>query len=211
MKSEWERMRLHNTLGLAFLFLMCFTGLSAQKTDLLDINLKRHYYNRNGMIILTSWAGANIVGGTAAYFATQNKEWKYFQEMNVFWNTVNLGLGVANLALAPKNKPDASWTIQQSQKAQRSNELVFGINTGLDALYVGGGIAMRLLAKPNGPAYERLRGYGTSLILQGSFLVVFDGIEFILNRRNGRGLYKKGNNFSFSTNGLGLGFYWKFS
>ena len=162
------------------------------------------------MIILTSWAGANIVGGTAAYFATQNKEWKYFQEMNVFWNTVNLGIGIAGLASAPKNKPTASWGLSQSQRAQQKNELVFGLNTGLDALYVGGGLAMRLLAKPNGPAYERLRGYGTSLLVQGGFLFVFDGIEFILNRRNGRALYKKNNSLSLAPYGLGLSLIYRF-
>ena len=149
--------------------------------DLISINKERQKLQREGMYFLTSWAGLNIAGGTAAFYMTDNKEWKYFHEMNVYWNTVNLGLGISGILLDKKVKTDLNFT--ESVKAQRKVERIFLINSGLDLLYIGGGFAMKNFHNSNNR--DRMLGYGNSLILQGSFLLVFDAVEYFLHRSNG--------------------------
>ncbi len=156
---------------------------------------------RDGMIFLTSWAGINIAGGSAAYFMAREPEWKYFHEMNVFWNTVNLGLGIAGLCNSINQKKynqDKESRIKQLKKT----ETVFLVNAGLDVLYISSGFAMKHFAdKSDNPA--RLNGYGNALIMQGTFLFLFDGIEYFLLRNCRKGI--SGNkSLSIKTEGLGL-------
>ena len=156
---------------------------------------------RDGMIFLTSWAGINIAGGSAAYFMAREPEWKYFHEMNVFWNTVNLGLGIAGLCNSINQKKynqDKESRIRQLKKT----ETVFLVNAGLDVLYISSGFAMKHFAdKSDNPA--RLNGYGNALIMQGTFLFLFDGIEYLLLRNFRLGI--SGNkSLSIKTEGLGL-------
>jgi hypothetical protein len=81
--------------------------------------------------------------------------------MNAGWNTVNLALATTSLILDRPVEP---------QKLAR----VFWINAALDVGYMAGGLAMRQrglrLEQPN------LVGWGDSILLQGSFLFVFDGV-----------------------------------
>ena len=91
--------------------------LSAQHGDLDDINHIRNQHSRKGMIALTSWSGANVVGSTVGYFTTQNEEWKYFHEMNVFWGAVNLGISIPGLIGAYKedyNGPQLSPNFKET-------------------------------------------------------------------------------------------------
>ena len=185
------------------LFFILNYSLSAQ--DLFSVNAERHNLEREGMISLTAWASINITGGTAGYFLSKNPEWKYFHEMNVFWNTVNLGLGIAALARLPKEKPDLSWGLEKSRKSQRKLEKIFLINTGLDLVYIGAGLSMSLLADGI-KNRDRMKGYGNALLLQGTYLFLFDGIEFFLHRNNGWRLFEK-TEISVRPSGLGLGLY----
>ena len=163
-----------------FLILLIFAKMSIAQ-DLTSINKDRQKLSREGMTFLTSWAATNIAGGTTAYYLAKDPEWKYFHEMNVFWNTVNLGLGISGLMSERKAK--TALNLEQSIKAQKKIERIFLINSGIDLLYIGGGLAMRQMQNAKNP--ERMRGYGNALILQGSFLLLFDGVEYFLHRSNG--------------------------
>jgi hypothetical protein len=190
-----------NILGALFFF----NTLFAQ--DIIDINKDRQKLSREGMTFLTSWAATNIAGGTTAYYLAKDPEWKYFHEMNVFWNTVNLGLGISGLMSERKSK--TSLNLEQSIKAQKKIERIFLVNSGIDLLYIGGGLAMRQMQNAKNP--ERMRGYGNALILQGSFLLVFDAVEYFLHRSNGFGLKSKKSNLSLNFNGNSLGLSYYFS
>jgi hypothetical protein len=190
-----------------FLTILCalffFNTLFAQ--DIIDINKDRQKLSREGMTFLTSWAATNIAGGTTAYYLAKDPEWKYFHEMNVFWNTVNLGLGISGLMSERKSK--TSLNLEQSIKAQKKIERIFLVNSGIDLLYIGGGLAMRQMQNAKNP--ERMRGYGNALILQGSFLLLFDGVEYFLHRSNG---YRyKASSLSLNFNGASVGFTYNFS
>ena len=157
------------------------------------------------MTFLTSWAATNIAGGTTAYYLAKDPEWKYFHEMNVLWNTVNMGVGIAGILSERKSRK--MLDLAESLKAQKKVERIFLFNSGLDLLYIGGGVAM--LQTKNAKNPERMRGYGNALILQGSFLLLFDGVEYFLHRSNG---YRyKASSLSLNFNGASVGFTYNFS
>jgi hypothetical protein len=97
--------------------------------------------------------------------------------MNAMWNTVNLGIGVAGL-VQQYSKQSADYS--SFLKLQRKYERVFLINSGLDLIYMGVGSAMAFSSGAN----DRSRGYGQSLILQGGYLLVFDGLMYFIHRNN---------------------------
>lgn len=191
-------------LSLTFIFAMLFIS-TAYAQDIIEINKDRQKLSREGMTFLTSWAAINIAGGSAAYYLAKDREWKYFHEMNVFWNTVNLGLGISGLLMERKSKTDLN--LDQSLKAQKRVERIFLVNSGIDLIYIGSGLAMRQMQNAKNP--ERMWGYGNALILQGSFLLVFDGVEYFLHRSNG---YRyKTSKLSFNFNGNSVGLSYNFS
>ncbi len=191
-------------LSLTFIFAMLFIS-TAYAQDILEINKDRQKLSRECMTFLTSWAAVNIAGGSAAYYLAKDREWKYFHEMNVFWNTVNLGLGISGLLMERKSRTDLN--MEQSLKAQKRVERIFLVNSGIDLIYIGSGLAMRQMQNAKNP--ERMRGYGNALILQGSFLLVFDGVEYFLHRSNG---YRyKTSKLSFNFNGNSVALSYNFS
>jgi hypothetical protein len=185
---------------LTLTIVLLFSGIASTQ-DILSINQERQKLQRDGMCFLTSWATINIVGGSAAFFMTGDKEWKSFHEMNVYWNTVNLGLGISGLLLNRKTRTDLN--LKESIRAQKKVERIFLVNSAIDLLYIGGGLAMRNYQ--NAKNSERMQGYGNSLILQGSFLLLFDVVEFFQHRENGYRIRPFNPNLSLSFNGNCLG------
>lgn len=114
-----------------------------------------------GMGTLNGWALANITTSAVLAIESDDPQLTAFHEMNVGWNTVSLALATTSLILDRPAEPT---------KLAR----VFWINTALDVGYMAGGLAMRQrglrMDEPN------LVGWGDSILLQGSFLFVFDGI-----------------------------------
>ena len=202
MRSILAFKKQHFKKNIFTLFGILFFMASINAQDLTSINKDRQKLSREGMTFLTSWAAANIAGGTTAYFLAKDREWKYFHEMNVFWNTVNLGLGISGLLMERKSKTDLN--MDQSLKAQKRVERIFLVNSGLDLIYIGSGLAMRQLQNAKNP--ERMKGYGNALILQGSFLLLFDGVEYFLHRSNGYRYKTSKLSFNFDGNSVGLSY-----
>lgn len=119
--------------------------------------------------------------------------------MNVYWNTVNaaiagIGFLQAKKALTKKITPQQNWLQQQK------TEQFLLLNTGLDAAYITTGLYLREhgLRKNN----DQTEGFGSSIILQGSFLFVLDVIQYLEHRQNGKRLSKLC--LEPANNGLGL-------
>ena len=131
-----------------------------------------------GMFVLGGWALLNF--GLSGYFMTATEGRPYFfNQMNVFWNVVNAGIATAGLISAYRAAPlfTESEILAEYQKFTR----VLLINAGLDVLYITAGIILRLKGGEAKQQGLRLEGYGSSLILQGGFLLVFDGVLAIIN------------------------------
>lgn len=150
----------------------------AAETKLTEINEKRLQLNRNGMKLLGGWAAGNIVIGGIGMTQSRGST-RYFHEMNLAWNGVNLA--IAGLGYFGSKKDPAAFSIKETLREYRSFENILLFNAGLDVGYMATGVYLweRGIRKES----DRLKGYGQSLILQGGFLFTFDLIMFLASRK----------------------------
>lgn len=163
-----------------FIFLIVISTKAKAQDTLSNFNQKRNQINQTGMKVLGGWALANIAIGSVSFYKTKSAT-KYFHQMNIFWNVVNLGIATAGFygAKEASNKP---YTIEQSIREQHKTEQTLLINAGLDVAYVAGGwyLNRRSISKNS----DRLHGYGNSIILQGVFLLLFDSSMFAIQKHH---------------------------
>ena len=125
-----------------------------------------------GMYVLGGWAITNIASGAYGW-SRSDGDTKYFHQMNLFWNTVNLS--IAGYALYSNSRLDIS-SMGPDEIMERHNrtERILLINTALNVGYIGGGFLMRHLAGRSSDHGDMLKGYGNSVMMQGGFLLIFD-------------------------------------
>lgn len=162
-------------IGLLLLLLAWPTSVRGQSaySDYYGESLR---INNIGMAVLGGWALTNISIGAYGWSHNSGQR-SYFHQMNLFWNTVNLS--IAGFALYSNLTSEyAQLTGPELMDKQLKFQRLYLINAGLDVAYLAGGGFLHYLA-PKYPNNEsRLRGYGNSVILQGTFLLVFDLIMF---------------------------------
>lgn len=133
-----------------------------------------------GMYVLGTWALANIATGAYGW-SKFDGERKYFNQMNLFWNSVNLA--IAGFALYSNSTTDIGiMETGEIMKKHLDLEKVLLINAGLDVGYIGAGFILRHLSTRSEKKHDILKGYGNSVIMQGSFLLVFDAVMFSILR-----------------------------
>lgn len=183
--------------------------LSISQTDSIikQFDNKKNKLNHNGMIVLTSWASANIIGSGIGYTLTKSEEEKNFHLINASWGIVNLGIALPGL-LANKK---ISATMYDLQKSQTQAEKLFLANAILDVVYISGGFYMKEFAsnQTDIKKQERFNGFGNSVIIQGAGLMAFDLIMTILNNRNRKkhlDPFLKKASISFTGNYIKLGY-----
>lgn len=154
----------------------------------------RHAFNRRriaihtaGMATLTGWSLINLGAGFGLGFTTRGPE-RHFHQMNAYWNTVNLALGIIGLVGARRD--DRRLLAPAAARKARAHQSVFTWNAGLDVLYMATGAVLFDLGQDRDS--ERLLGYGASILLQGGFLFVFDLAMAAAHARNLRRLQRLG-------------------
>ncbi len=156
------------------------------------------------MVTLGSYAVSNFALSGAGYFLSEDETTKRFHEMNVMWNTVNLGLAIPGYLKARKNA--GNFTLDEMHSQQRKTEQIFLINTGLDVGYMAAGCFMRTDAENRSDRAALFRGYGNSLMLQGGFLFAFDLVAFGIHRSHfNRDFERLSNKVSIYPIGGGIG------
>lgn len=160
---------------------------TAQDATLLSLSRQRNQTNATGMWVLGSWAVGNLLVGAVGRANTTGAT-KYFHEMNMLWNTVNLTL--AGFGLYSALHADANLSLAASLQAQHKMEKLFLVNGALDLAYMAGGLYLQERGKTPGKNSLRWKGYGKSIILQGAFLLLFDGTMYGILHHKGKGLYK---------------------
>ena len=172
----------------------------AQQQQLNTLNRQRNKSIKAGMVALGSWSVLNIAASTFLMPQATGERY-YFLQMNALWNVVNLGiagLGYYNALRSPLPE-DISSSVKQQYKFQKT--LLF--NAGLDLAYMATGVYLNEKAKTSPDKAARFRGYGTSVILQGAFLLTFDAVlYFVLNKQN-QHLFSILKNVRVSTNSIG--------
>ena len=193
-----------------FLILTSLTfKISVAQTDSIikQFDSRANNLNRNGMIVLSSWAGANIVGSAVGYALTKSNEEKDFYMMNASWGVINLGLALPSLL----SKEKSSASIYDLQKKQTKTEKIFLANAILDVAYITSGFYLKEYAshQTDLKKQERFTGFGNSIVIQGAGLMVFDMAMTILNNRNRKkhlDTFLKKASFNFSGNFLKIGY-----
>tara|TARA_R110000868_G_scaffold37111_15_gene131704 strand:+ start:31499 stop:32059 length:561 start_codon:yes stop_codon:yes gene_type:complete len=131
---------------------------------------------KTGMVVLGSWALMNIFSGIpGAYYSKQER--KYFYQMNATWNIVNFGIATVGY-LGVLNGNDLQSSSEILKELQNFDRILL-INASLDFAYIGTGVW--LWNKGIKKDSVRLDGYGKSLVLQGSFLLLFDSILYYIH------------------------------
>jgi hypothetical protein len=158
------------------------TQIHAQTSEQLEnFNRDRLRINDQGMVVLGSWAVANISWGTIAASQTSGRV-RAFHQMNAGWNLVNLA--IAGAGYFSTKKAATRLNLAQTFSEQKKMEKVLIFNAVLDLAYVTAGIWMMEYAKRPDVDSDNLTGFGQSLILQGGFLFAFDVIMVHMHARN---------------------------
>lgn len=163
---------------------------------------RRNELNQTNLTVLLAWSAANIVQGSiSAGNLTGSKQ--HFHRMNAYFNTVNLAIAGYGLYRLHQTKK-LHYTIADNVKAQQKISSLLLLNTGLDAAYMTTGLYLQ--EKGNTLNNDQTKGYGSSLILQGAFLLVFDLIQYVQHQQNGKLLNQYLGNLQLTTtqNGVGL-------
>jgi hypothetical protein len=183
------------------ILMLMASALFAQSEELMRFNDYRHQLNQTAMLTLGGWALGNIAVGSALYFNASGQN-KYFHQMNVAWNLVNLS--IAGFGYYSAVHPDTVLNITESLKQQSNIEKILLFNAGLDVAYVMTGFYLKERAKHSGKNSDRFRGYGNSLILQGSFLFVFDLTVYYFQMKNQLPLETLLSSIYFKPGGIGV-------
>jgi hypothetical protein len=188
------------------LFICSFSLLFGQQSFNDSIAYTRNKTTETAMIVLGSWAAANIASGFIIGGQTEG-ETKYFWKMNAYWNLVNGGLAVMGYLNARKAMAK-KFGLADNVSAQLAMEKLYAFNFGLDLAYIATGFFLREkgVNETNLKSQDQLKGYGSSIILQGGFLLLMDGVMIWVHHKNSVRLNNKlrGLDLAMGPGGLGL-------
>ncbi|MEM0942082.1 MAG: hypothetical protein AAF600_20130 [Bacteroidota bacterium] len=208
MKSKIEQYRLSYNLSpidkKLFIFTVAFflVLFATAQTSLDRFNQERLDLNQKGMLVLGSWALANIIS-SPIFAGRSSGSIRAFHQMNGYWNSVNLviaGFGYYNAFKGEAN----GLSLAESILEQQSIEKILLFNAGLDLAYITGGFYLRERAKRGVKNESRLNGFGNALLLQGGFLFAFDLVFYLVQRGHASVLFEHIEGITFHSNGLGL-------
>ena len=181
-------------------FMFSFYHVDAQ---LQNYNSRRHDLDQKLMVGLGTWASLSLIGSGVGLANTNNDEHRSFHQMNIIWNTVNLGLAIPGYIKARRSSSELSLFETFSQ--QQKTEIGFIFNAGLDLVYMSSGLIFKSEGKTNQDKSMMYNGFGNSLIIQGGFLFVFDLIAFGIHRsRSKKELWSLIDKINLSGNGFGI-------
>jgi len=194
--------------SIALVLLLLFAGFSVSGQTLQwdSLNKRRLAINQQHLYMLGAWGAANIIQGSiSASNATGSA--RYFHQMNAYWNTVNVaiaGLGLWGLRQQMKQTFGPAQMIQE----QRALEKLLLLNSGLDVAYISTGLYLR--EKGLRLNNDRNKGFGNSLIFQGSFLLVLDLVQYFTHLKNGKALQDQVNKLQWNVGMNGAGLTYRF-
>lgn len=168
---------------LAIVVLAASVAASAQDSALVSWSHQYQSINRSAMAVLGSWAALNLTTGIGGLL-TSRGEARNFHIMNASWGAVN-GV-IAAVGVLSSSTVDATRysTVLADYQGLQS---FLALNVGLDVAYIATGLMLRERAHSSRHA-DMLRGFGTSLVLQGAGLLLFDGILWFVQHQHGTSL-----------------------
>jgi hypothetical protein len=126
---------------------------------------------------LVRWGRLSVIIG-AVLALVPSRFWRGFGSQAAGWGAIDAAIGWLGLRGArAKASVPANHERQAQQEAQHKLRRLLLINASLDIGYVAGGIA---LARTKGRESDFWRGSGWSVVVQGSFLLLFDLVHALL-------------------------------
>jgi len=163
------------------------TSATAQRNDetptLRQFSEQRIRHQKTLGLALGGYALANIAVGSIAAGQTAG-EARYFHKMNVYWNLFNLGIAGAGL-LGSRNRSADGETLPDAVRQHENMKQVLLLNSGIDVAYIVGGAYLRQRADTHPDKADQLRGYGSSVMVQGGFLLAFDLVNYFIFKNRG--------------------------
>jgi hypothetical protein len=188
-------------IALLTILLVFAIAITAQ-TGLPEFNKERYHINQTGFLVLSSWSVINIASG-AIGMSSAHGQAKYFHQMNLIWGAVNFVVAFPGYLGARKSNTDLS--LAASVKGQSAVEKTFIFNAGLDIAYMAGGAWFLQKANSVSPdKYDKYKGYGKSIVMQGAFLFLFDAVMFATHNRHGKKLTKALNGLELGPKSIGM-------
>ena len=190
------------------ILLIVATSLGAfAQNDLQTAWQRREHTELTSMRVLASWSVTNMAVSGLAIGKAEGSA-RYFHEMNLYWNAVNLGIaGLGFINVAKARKRSSPPTLSEALEAQQTVEKIILFNTGLDFAYVAGGFYLLEKSKNDLAQQDRLKGFGQAVAVQGGFLLVFDLANYFIHRSNAPRLKKVLDRVTVTGNGVGM--VWK--
>ena len=120
-----------------------------------------------GMTTLAVWGGANVLVGATGWALSDDARSEAFHTMNAGWGAINLGLAMTGLATTRR-------AMSPTARKERWLRLpsIFAFNAGLDVAYISAGAWLWRTGAESGDLTRE--GWGQSVVLQGSALMIFD-------------------------------------
>ena len=149
---------------------------------------KIKFFKTAQAVNLAIWAGLNILVGIIFIFRAEAHCF-YFFVMNISWNLVNTGMAIF-LYMHHNDVFERPISILNQMEYQRHIEKAIVFNLGLDLAFVATGFAMYYYGNIPQVRHPNLwLGFGISVILQGSFLLIQDLFFYRLHRKNHQKVY----------------------
>ena len=124
---------------------------------------------------LLIWAAGSALAGLSLVVFTPGF-WKGFGIQTLAWGVIDGLIAVFGLWMSRRRRrtvPDTE-NPQLMDRESRKLKRTLWINTGLDSLYIAGGIVLAATLGRSNPSWG---GHGWGIILQGAFLLFFDLIH----------------------------------
>jgi hypothetical protein len=154
----------------------------AQQDSLKAYNASRVKITSNGMEVLGAWGIVNTFGSGVAWATSTTPQTRYFFQMNTVWGSVDFLTAILGYTGTQNNK-NKKLTAAQTLHEQERIEKIFKINSYLDVAYLGAGLYLTVEGgSRNSPI---MKGYGESVLLQGSFLLIFDELMLHSEKTHG--------------------------
>lgn len=164
--------------------------------------MSRNKITLDGMEILGGWGLANTALGVTGWALSQGGQNRYFYQMTAIWGAINFVVAIPGYLNAKRNLSEA-YDRGQTFREQQKIEKIFLVNGLLDVGYIGAGFYLNSRGIDNGNT--QLKGYGLSIALQGSFLLLFDATMYRAHKGNGNKLMRFLQNHPIAFNGKSLG------
>ena len=164
------------------LILIIICSHAFAQDSLKKFNTMRINTTSSGMEVLGGWGAVNLASGAIGWPNSTNPEARYFFQMNTIWGGINFGTALLSYAGIQKDRRkhlSAAETLQE----QKRIENIFRINGYLDIAYIGAGAYLKIAGDSRHSPI--MKGYGESVLMQGAFLLVFDGLMYKAEKGNG--------------------------